>query len=127
MRTYPFNTTDSNITEIWFLDPVKETTIRMNDDRKYPLSNNSTKHNDGFFQENNATTEGYKSKQIHESLYDKSNINEVVTKCMYLSRQQQQQQLNQFLLSHPTLFNSILKIFVAPQVHLELIDNRVPN
>ena len=51
------------------LDAAKETTIRMNDDGIYPLSDNSTKHDDGFFQENNATTKGYKSKQIHESHY----------------------------------------------------------
>ena len=108
------------------LDTAKETTIRMNDNRIYPLSNNSTKHKDGFFQENNTTTEGYKSKQIHESLYDKANINEVIARCTYLSRQQQQQ-LHQLLLSHPTLFDSILKLFVGPQIHLELIDNPVPS
>ena len=70
--------------------------------------------------------EGYKSKQIHESLYDKVNINEVVSRCTYLSKQQQQQ-LHQLLSSHPTLFDRILKLFVGPQVHLELVDNPVPS
>ena len=126
MRTYPSNNMTSNITETWFLDTTKETTIRMNDDGIYPLSNNSTKNDKVFFQEKNATTQGYKSKQIHELLYDKANINKVIARCTYLSRQQQQQ-LHQLLSSHPTLFNGILKLFVGPQVHLELIDNPMPS
>ena len=51
MRTYPSNNMTSNITETWFLDTTKETTIRMNDDGIYPLSNNSTKNDKVFFQE----------------------------------------------------------------------------
>ena len=126
MRTYPSNKTTKNIAETWFLDAAEETTMRMNDNGIYPLSNKSTKHDDIFFQENNATVEGNKSKQIHESLYDKVNINEVVNKCTYLSKQQQQQ-LQQLLSSHPALFDGKLKLFVGPQVHLELVDNPVPS
>ena len=81
MRTYPSNKTTKNIAETWFLDAAEETTMQMNDDGIYPPSNKSTKHDDIFFQENNATVEGYKSKRIHESLYDKVNINKVVNKC----------------------------------------------
>ena len=125
MRTYPSNNTTKNIAKTWFLDAAKETTMRMNDDGIYPLSDKSTKTDDIFFQENNATTEGYKSKQIHESLYDKVNITEVVNKCTYLSKQQQQ--LQQLLSSHPTLFDGKLKLFVGPQVQLELVDNPVPS
>ena len=126
MRTYPSNHTTKTIAETWFLDAAEETTMQMNDDRIYPLSDKSTKTDDIFFQENNATTEGYKSKQIHESLYDKVNITEVVNKCTYLSKQQQQQ-LHQLLSSHPTLFDGKLKLFVGPKVHLELVDNPVPS
>ena len=124
MRTYTSDNTTKTIAETWFLDATKETTIQMNDDRIYPLSDKSTKNDDIFFQENNATTEGYKSKQIHESLYDKVNINEFVKKCTYLSKQQQLQQL---LSSHPALFDRKLKLFVGPQVHLELVDNPMPS
>ena len=56
MRTYPSDNTTSNITETWSLDTTEETTIRMNDDGIYPPSDNSTKTDNGFFQENNATT-----------------------------------------------------------------------
>ena len=127
MRTYPSNNNTKNIAETWFLDATKETTMRMNDNGIYPLSDKSTKTNNIFFQENNATMDGYKSKQIHESLYDKVNITEVINKCTYLSKQQQQQQLHQLLSSHPTLFDGKLKLFKGPQVHLELVDNPVPS
>ena len=123
MRTYPSKNTTINIAKTWFLDTAEETTNRMNDDGIYPLFENSTTHDDIFFQENNATTEGYKSKQIHESQYDKGNLKEVVARCTYLSKKQQ---LHQLLPSHPTLFDRVLKLFVGPQVHLELIDNPVP-
>ena len=126
MRTYPSNNTTKTIAETWFLDAAEETTMQMNDDGIYPPSDKSTKNNDIFFQENNATAEGYKSKQIHESLYDKVNINEVVNKCTYLCKQQQQQ-LQQLLSSHPALFDRKLKLFVGPQVHLELVVNPVPS
>ena len=126
MRTYPSDNTNKTIAETWFLDAAKETSIQMNDDGIYPPSDKSTKNDDIFFQENNATMEGYISKQIHESLYDKVNINEVIRKCMYLF-EQQQQQLQQLLSSHPTLLNRKLKLFVGPQVHLELVDNPMPS
>ena len=126
MRTYPSDNTTKTIAETWFLDATEETTIQMNDNGIYPPSNKSTKTDDIFFQENNATTEGYKSKQIHESLYNKVSINKVVKKYMYLSKQQQQQ-LQQLLSSHPALFDGKLKLFVGPQVHLELVDNPVPS
>ena len=125
MRTYPCENTAINIIDTWFLDTAEETTNRMNDDRIYPPFENSTNHDNIFFQENNTTTEGYKSKQIHESLYDKANLNEVITRCTYLSKKQQQQ-LHQLLSLHPTLFDRVLKLFVGPQVHLELVDNPVP-
>ena len=126
MRTYPSNNTTKTIAKTWFLDAAEETTMQMNDDGIYPPSDKSTKNNDIFFQENNATAEGYKSKQIHESLYDQVNINEVVNKCTYLCKQQQQQ-LQQLLSSHPALFDRKLKLFVGPQVHLELVVNPVPS
>ena len=126
MRSYPSENTANNIVKTWFLDAAKETTNRMNDDGIYPLSENSTNHNDIFFQENNATTKGYKSKQIHESLYNKAIINKVIARCTYLSMKQQQQ-LHQLLSSYPTLLDGILKLFVGPQVHLELVDNPVPS
>ena len=126
MRTYPSIKTTKTIAETWFLDAAEETIVRMNDDGIYTPSNKSTRTDDIFFQENNATTEGYKSKQIHESLYDKVNITEVVNKCTYLSKQQQQE-LHQLLSSHPTLFDRKLKLFVGPKVHLQLVDNPVPS
>ena len=50
----------------------------------------------------------------------------VDNKCTYLSKQQQQQ-LQQLLSSHPALFDRKLKLFVGPQVHLELVDNPMPS
>ena len=69
-----------------------------------------------------------KSKQIHESLYNKANIIEVVTRSTYLTKQQQQQQqqLHQLLSSYPALFDGVLKLFAGPKINLELIDNPVP-
>ena len=97
----------------------------MNDNRLYPLSKISATVEDIHYQENNATSEGHNSKQIHESLYDKANLMEVVTKCTYLITKQQQQ-LYQPFSAYPTLFDRVLKLFVGPKIHLELIDNLVP-
>ena len=69
---------------------AKETTNRMNDDGIYPPFEKSATHGNVYYQENNATTEGYKSKQIHESLYNKANLKEVTKRCMYLSNKRQQ-------------------------------------
>ena len=68
---------------------VHDTPNRMNDNGIYPLSEISATPEDIHYQENNATSEGSKSKQIHESLYNKSNLMEVVTKCTYLKTKQQ--------------------------------------
>ena len=98
----------------------------MNNDRLYPPSEISATVKDIHYQENNATSEGFKSKQIHESLYDKANLMELVTKCNYLTKQQQQQQLYHLLSAYPTLFDRVLKLFVGPKIHLELVDKLVP-
>ena len=60
----------------------------MNDDGIYPLSKIPATQEDIHYQENNATSDRYKSKQIHESLHYKANLMEVVTKCTYLTMQQ---------------------------------------
>ena len=98
---------------------------KMNDDRLYPLSDISATFEDIHYQENNVASKGYKSRQIHESLYDKANLMEVVTKCTYLTTKQQQQ-LHQLLSAYPTLFDGVMKLFVGPKMHLDLIDNLVP-
>ena len=98
----------------------------MNDDRLYPPCDISATVEDIHYQENNSTSEGFKSKQIHESLYYEANLMEVVTKCPDLTKQQQQQQLYQLLSAYPTLFDGVLKLFVGPKIHLELVDNLVP-
>ena len=53
MRTCPSDNMTNNITETWFLDAAKETTIQMHDNGIYPPSDKSTKTNDSFFKENN--------------------------------------------------------------------------
>ena len=52
----------------WFLETAEDAPARMNDDRIYSPSNISATPEDTHYQENNATSKGYKSKQIHEIL-----------------------------------------------------------
>ena len=68
---------------------------------------------------------GYKTKTICTSLYEPSNLQDIVDKCVYLLPSQHEQLyslLNQF----HNLFDGRLKTFKGPPVHLELIENPVP-
>ena len=62
---------------------------------------------------------------IRTSLYEPSNLQDIVDKCVYLLPLQHEQ-LHSLLTRFKTLFNGRLKTFKGPLVHLELIDNPVP-
>ena len=77
------------------------------------------------YQEKDVDPSGYKTKTIRTSLYEPSNLQDIVDKCVYLLPSQREQLyslLNQF----HNLFDGRLKTFKGPPVHLELIENPVP-
>ena len=80
---------------------------------------------DVHYQEKDVDPSGYKTKMIRTSLYEPSNLQDIVDKCVYLLPSQREQLyslLNQF----HNLFDGRLKTFKGPPVHLELIENPVP-
>ena len=77
------------------------------------------------YQEKDVDASAYKTKTICTSLYEPSNLQDIVDKCVYLVPSQCEQLyslLNQF----HNLFDGRLKTFKGPPVHLELIENPVP-
>ena len=58
-------------------------------------------------------------------MYERSDLQEIVDKCTYLTPSQQHQ-LFQLLSKFPKLFDGELKTFNGPPIHLELIDNPTP-
>ena len=83
------------------------------------------KPSDVNYQEKDVGPSGYKTKTIHTSLYDPSNLQDIMDKCVYLLPSQHEQLyslLNQF----KNLFDGRLKTFKGPPIHLELIKNPVP-
>ena len=80
---------------------------------------------DVHYQEKDVDPSGYKTKTIRTSLYEPSNLQDIVDKCVYLLPSQREQLyslLNQF----HNLFDRRLKTFKGPPAHLELIENLVP-
>ena len=80
---------------------------------------------DVHYQEKDVDPSGYKTKTIRTSLYEPSNLQNIVDKCVYLLLSQREQPyslLNQF----HNLFDGRLKTFKGPPVHFELIENPVP-
>ena len=83
------------------------------------------KPSDVNYQEKDVDPSGYKTKTIHTSLYEPSNLQDIMDKCVYLLPSQREQLyslLNQF----KNLFDGRLKTFKGPPIHLELIKNPVP-
>ena len=68
---------------------------------------------------------GYKTKTIHTSLYEPSNLQDIVDKCVYLLPSQREQ-LHSLLNQFKNLFDGRLKTFKGPPIHLELIENPLP-
>ena len=67
----------------------------------------------------------YKTTKIRTSLYEPSNLQHIVDKCVYLLPLQRKQ-LHSLLTHFKTLFDGRLKTFKGPPVHLELIPNPIP-
>ena len=76
--------------------------------------------NDDVFVEDG---EGYKSKTISSSSYERADIGEITNNCTHLTPEQRRQ-LHQLLTKFPTLFDGKLKRFTDETVHLD-IDPRV--
>ena len=115
---------NSTTTE-WLLDAVDNDLVG-NDETPHRVSD-TTPHqvNETNYQEKDVDPAGYKSKTICASLYEQSDLQEIVDKCTYLTNSQQQQ-LFQLLSQFPKLFDGELKTFNGPPIHLELIDNPTP-
>ena len=77
------------------------------------------------YQEKDVDPAGYKTTKIHTSLYEPTNLQEIVDKCVCLLPLQCEQ-LHSLLTHFKTLFNGCLKTFKGPPVHLELINNPIP-
>ena len=82
------------------------------------------KPSDMNYQEMDVNPSGYKTRTIRTSLYEPSNLQEIVDKCVYLLPSQHEQ-LYSLLTQFQTLFDGHLKTFKGPPVHLELIENPV--
>ena len=77
------------------------------------------------YQEKDVDPSGYKTKTIRTSLYEPSNLQDIVDKCVYLLPSQREQ-LYSLLSQFHKLFDGRLKTFKGPPVHLKLIDNPIP-
>ena len=83
------------------------------------------KPSDMNYHEKDVDPSRYKTKLICTSLYEQSNLQDIVDKCAYLLPYQREQLhflLNQF----HNLFDRRLKTFKGPPVHLKLFENPVP-
>ena len=80
---------------------------------------------DVHYQEKDVDPSGYKTKTIRTSLYEPSNLQDIVDKCVYLLPSQREK-LYSLLAQFHNLFDGRLKTFKGPPVHLELIENPVP-
>ena len=125
MRSYPSNHDNATTATKWLLDAVDNDLVG-NDETLRRVSD-TTPHqvNKTNYQEKDVDPAGYKSKTIRASLYEQSDLQEIVDKCTYLTHSQQQQ-LFQLLSQFPKLFDGELKTFNGPPIHLELIDNPTP-
>ena len=125
MQSYPPNQDTTTTATQWLLDAV-DNDLADNDETPTQVSD-TTPHqvNETNYQEKDVDPNGYKSKTIHASLYERSNLQEIVDKCTYLTHDQQHQ-LFQLLSKFPKLFDGELKTFNGPPIHLELIDNPTP-
>ena len=125
MRSYPSNHDSATTATEWLLDAVDNDLV--GNDETLTRVSDTTPHqvNETNYQEKDVDPDGYKSKTIRASLYEQSDLQEIVDKCTYLTAAQQHQ-LFQLLSKFPKLFDSELKTFNGPPIHLELIDNPTP-
>ena len=125
MRSYLISQDTTTTAIQWLLDAVDsdlaendESPTRASDEQLQPV-------NETNYHEKDVDLEGYNSKNIHASLYESSNLQEIVDKCSYLTGEQQTHLL-QLLSEFPKLFDGELKTFNGSPIHLELIDNSTP-
>ena len=82
------------------------------------------KPSDVNYQDKDVDPARYKTTTIHTSLYEPSNLQDIVDKCVYLLPSQHEQ-LYSLLTQFQKLFDRCLKTSKGPPVHLELIENPV--
>ena len=113
MRSYPSNHDSATTATEWLLDAVDNDLVG-NDETLNRVSD-TTPHqvNETNYQEKDVDPDSYKSKTIRASLYEQSDLQEIVDKCTYLT-QSQQQQLFQLLSKFPRLFDGKLKTDTIP-------------
>ena len=125
MRSYPSNHDSATTATEWLLDAVDNDLVGNDETLTQVSDTTSHQVNETNYQEQDIGPDGYKSKTICASLYERSNLQEIVDKCTNLT-QDQQHQLFQLLSKFPKLFDNKLKTFHGPPIHLELIDNPTP-
>ena len=76
------------------------------------------------YQEHDLDPEGYRTENIQSSHHEQSDLQTCVSQCTYLSLEQQQQ-LFHLISCFPTLFDSKLRTFKGPPIHVELESNPV--
>ena len=124
MHKFLANTSSTELATTFLLDAVED--LDLNDGPSVPESEPSASAAEIQYQEKDAGPDGYKSKWIRSSLYEKSGLTEILEKCTYVSTTQKQY-LFKLLSQFPKLlFDGKLKTFKGPPFHLELIDNPVP-
>ena len=119
MREYDHNHDPTTLATNLLLD-VLDSRLEVNDSITM-LDKPSNLH----YQEKDVDPAGYKTTTMCTSLYEPSNLQDIVDKCIYLLSLQREQ-LHSLLTRFQTLFDGHLKTFKGPPVHLELINNPVP-
>ena len=125
MQSYPSNHDSATTATEWWLDAVDNDLVGNDETLHRVFDTTPHQVNETNYQEKDIDPAGHKSKTICASLYEQSDLQEIVDKCTYLT-QSQQQQLFQLLSQFPKLLDGELKTFNGPPIHLELIDNPTP-
>ena len=111
MCKFPANTSSTELATTLLLDAVED--LDLNDSTSVPESEPSSLAAEIQYQEKDADPDGYKSKTIRSSLYEQSDLTEILEKCTYLSTTQKQD-LFKHLSQIPKLFDGKLKTFKGP-------------
>ena len=130
MRQYPLISTPSLLGEELLLDLLGPDPT-FHDDAVFEASDKTCrigdpKHQDNMYQEVDVNPDGYKTKTIHPAKYNAIDLPEVISKCKYLSKQQQDD-LFDTLSKFPKLFDGQLKKYKGPLIQLDLLENTVPS
>ena len=119
MHQYPLTSAPSLLGQELLLDLLGPN-LTFHDDAVFEASKKTCmtadpKCQDNMYQEVDINPDGYKTKTIHPAKYDATDLREVISKCKYLSKQQQDD-LHNTLSKFPKLFDGQLKKYKGPLI-----------